>query len=100
MVSLVANHRFSFTSRAYEPQVFLHVKGILEAGVGKAGNGFIRVVHTLDDTGACELMDNFLNLLAGNAFKHKFCNAGFSGLDLNIAVNVTVGVTGNGATSR
>ena len=64
--------------------------------MGKAGNRFIRVVHTLNDAGACKFVDNFLNSLTGSAFKHKFCNAGFSGLDLNIAVNVSVGVTGNG----
>ena len=79
-----------------EPEVFLHVQGILEAAVGKTGNGFIRVVHAFDDTGAGELVDYFLNTLTGNAFEHQFGYAGLGGLDFYVTIHVAIGMTGNG----
>ena len=41
-----------------EPEVLLYVKGIFKAGVGEAADGSIGVVHTFDDSGACEFVNH------------------------------------------
>jgi hypothetical protein len=79
-----------------EPDGLLQGQGILEAGMGEAADGLVQVVLAEQDAGALELMDHHFLVLAVDAVEDKLRGTGLIDLDLHIAVDVAIGVTGDG----
>ena len=79
-----------------EPQVLFHAQRILEAAVGKGGNGCVQIVQSLDHAGAFEFkycLSDFFSVRSG---KHKLRLAGAGYPDFRILVHISVCMTGDG----
>ena len=84
-LSLVANQMVCFRDRAYWKQEW-----------GEAADGLVQVVLAEQDTGALELVDHHFLVLAVDAVEDELRGAGLIGHDFHVAIDVTVGVTGDG----
>ena len=79
-----------------KPQILLGVERVIEARSRKAANAVVKIMLSLYDAGPLELMDQFARLGAVGSGHNKLRTAACGYNAFRIAVNVAVGVTGNG----
>ena len=79
-----------------EPDVLLHVEGVLEAAACEALDGRVEVVHALGDARAVELVDELARLGAVGGGVDELHFAGTGNAQLRVLVHVAVGVAGDG----
>ncbi len=77
-----------------EPQIHLLVIGITEAGPCEILDGFVRIVDSLNDPGAVEIMNQSAMFNAGIRLRvDKLCLSGAPDLHLGILIDISVGMT-------
>ena len=79
-----------------EPQILLHVQCIVEAAAGKAADGIVLVVLTLQHTGTLKIKDGGALLGAVCAGEHQLGLACTGNAELGALIHIAIGVTGDG----
>ena len=79
-----------------EPQILLHVQCIVEAAAGKAADGIILVVLSLQHTGTLKIKDGGALLAAVCTGEHQLCLACTGNAELGALIHIAVGVAGDG----
>ena len=81
---------------ASEPEILLRAHRILEAGAGKAADGCLRVVHTLQDAGTLKIKNGLPLFVSVLICENQLCLSGAGNLHFHILIDIAIGVTGNG----
>ena len=79
-----------------EPQILLDRQRVLEAGMGKGRNRRIQIMNALHDARPLEIENRLANLLPIRTREHQLRLARAGDADFRIAVDVAIGMTGDG----
>ena len=79
-----------------KPQILLRIQREIKTCLRKTGDGLVRVVDSLQNAGAGEIMDRLPYLTAILRREDKLRLTGAGHLDLRILIHIPVSVTGQG----
>ena len=83
-----------------KPQILFCIQRITKTRFGKAGDGLVRVVDSLEDSRTVKFVNGLADLCAILCCKYKFCLTFSRHLDLCIFIYIAVGMSGEGDRRR